>query len=68
LATRDGGDILITFAIITGRTYTLHRSDTLAPGSWAPTGLTFSGNGTTAAFRLPTNTPTRRYFRAEVSP
>jgi len=66
LVTKDGGDILINFPAILGRTYTLQRSDTLAPGSWAPTGLNFSGTGT-AGFRLPTTTPARRYFRVEVS-
>lgn len=62
-ATRTGGNLVITFPTVSGKTYRLERSDTLAP-VWVNTGLTpVSGNGSVQQFTVPAGSPARRFFR-----
>ncbi len=67
--TPSGGNLEISFPSVTGKTYTLWRSDTLT-GSWMNTGLTaISGNGSVQQFTIPApviGVP-KRFFRVQVS-
>ena len=38
---QSGGDFIISFPTVTGKTYLLQRSDTLAAGSWTDAGADF---------------------------
>ena len=58
----------ITFPTVTGRTYTLQRSDTLAPGSWVNAGFSAVGDGQPRSFD-PTFISagvSKRFYRLEV--
>ena len=68
IATRSGANLLITFASVQGRTYTLQQSDTLAPDSWsnAPN-ASVTGDGTAKTFTSPT-TANRRFLRILANP
>lgn len=69
-STVNGADLIISFSTVTGRTYTLQRSDTLAPVSWTNSGLPapLAGTGAVSAFTIPASTPNRRFFRVQVGP
>ena len=63
-----GATLTLTFPSVTGRTYTLEYSDTLAPGSWILSGLpAVAGDGSVKIFTLPHSSPARRFFRIRVS-
>ncbi len=64
---KDAAGLFMRFPTVTGRTYTIQRSSTLAAGSWTSTGLTSEGSGNTQTFRLPANSPGRWFFRVAVS-
>jgi hypothetical protein len=61
----SGADLIISFPTVTGRTYTLERSDTLAPNSWTTSGLPapLAGNGSVRSFTVPAPGQIRRLFR-----
>lgn len=62
-AVRSGGNLLILFASVTGRTYTLQQSDTLAAGSWSNSpNAAINGNGAVKTFTVPVSIA-RRFFR-----
>jgi hypothetical protein len=62
-------NIVISFLTAAGRTYTLERSDTLAPGSWTSAGLpAITGDGSLKQFTVPDGPPARRYFRVMAGP
>ena len=61
---RSGANLILTFPTLTGRTYTLWRSDTLAASTWINTGLpSIAGTGTTLTFTVPVPAAARRFFR-----
>lgn len=63
-AVRSGGNLLISFPSVTGRSYRLLRSDTLAPGSWVDSGLAvITGNGTTRTFTVTVPALQRRFYQ-----
>jgi len=65
------GNLLISFPSAAGKSYTLWRSNTLAPGSWVNTGLpALSGDGTIKTFTTvaPVLGVPTRFFRAQVGP
>ena len=65
----NGGNLTLSFPTMTGRTYTLWRSDTLADGTWTNTGLAaLAGTGATLTFTVPATTPARRFFRVHADP
>lgn len=66
-ASRDAGDLVIEFPSVTGRTYRLQQSETLAAGSWTDTALPVTGDGATHAFRISTGSQARQYFRIKIS-
>jgi hypothetical protein len=66
---KSGNDMLISFPSVSGKTYTVQRSDTLQGGSWttvqdgiAGTGGTVQVTDTDGALRL------RRFYRVVVNP
>jgi|GEM_PF-3119523 len=65
---RSGTDLLISFPSVTNCTYTLWRSETLAEGIWADTGLAaLTGTGDALTFTVPSTSPASRYFRVRAS-
>ena len=68
---RSGGTLVISFPSVSGRTYTLWRSDSLT-GAWTNTGLTtITGNGTVRQFTVspaPVAGVPKRFFRVQVGP
>ncbi len=58
----------ITFPTVTGRTYTLQRSDTLAPGSWVNAGFSTVGDGQPRSFdpAFIIAGVSKRFYRLEV--
>ena len=70
-ATRSGGNLVITFPSVTGKTYTLWQSGTLGLGSWSNSGQTaLSGNGSTRTFTVtaPVGGVLQRFYRVLVTP
>ena len=68
-ATRSGGNLIITFPTVAGKTYTLWQSNTL--GSWTNTGqIALSGNGSPRTFTVtaPVAGFPKRFYRVEVGP
>ncbi|MGL4401082.1 MAG: choice-of-anchor Q domain-containing protein, partial [Luteolibacter sp.] len=63
----EPGFMVLVFPTVTGRTYTLQQSDTLAPDHWITPGLSIAGTGDLRSFRLPTTSPPRRFFRIGIS-
>jgi hypothetical protein len=63
--TITGPDLIISFPTVVGRTYTLERSDTVAPDSWTSSELPapLAGNGAVRSFIVPAAAPFRRFFR-----
>jgi hypothetical protein len=64
----SGGDLTVSFPTVTGRSYSLWRSDTLAAGTWTNTGLpALAGTGTTLTFTVPAPAPgvPERFFRVQ---
>ena len=69
ISTRSGGNVVISFPTVAGRTYTLWRSDNLTPGSWVDTGLpALAGNGSTRQFTVTITNPARRLYRVVIAP
>ena len=69
-AVRSGGNLIITFPSVTGRTYTLWQSDVLS-GAWTNTNQTpITGNGSPKSFSVPTPVPgvPKRFHRVQVGP
>lgn len=68
--TRSGGNLIVSFPSVTGKTYTLWRSDTLG-NDWVNTGLTpITGNGSVRQFSFPApviGIP-ERFYRVQVGP
>ena len=67
----SGGNLTISFPTVTGRSYTLWRSDTLAAGTWTNTGLpALPGTGTILTFTVPAPVPSvsERFFRVQAIP
>lgn len=63
-----GGDLVITFPTLVGRTYRYQRSDDLTPASWITVEASArAGTGSPESFVLPTTTPPRRFFRIGIS-
>jgi hypothetical protein len=70
-ALRSGGNVIITFPTVVGRTYTLWRSDTLASGSWVDSGAaSLTGDGNIKAFTItaPAIGVSKRFHRVQVGP
>ena len=68
-AVLEGSDLLVSFPSVTGRSYTLWQSDTLAAGTWTDTGLSaLPGTGATLTFTVLAPTPGHRFFRVQRSP
>jgi hypothetical protein len=68
---RDGGNLILNFPTMTGRTYSLWRSDTLTSGAWTNTGLlALAGTGTTQSFTIPVPAGGvfQRFFRVDADP
>ena len=64
-----GGHLVISFPTVTGRPYTLWRSETMAEGTWTDTGLpAVVGTGATLSFTVPASAPGHRFFRARANP
>jgi hypothetical protein len=67
----SGPNALISFPTITGKSYTLWRSDTLAPASWTDSGLTaIPGDGTEKTFIIPAPVTgvSERFYRVQRAP
>jgi hypothetical protein len=67
----SGPNALISFPTITEKSYTLWRSDTLAPASWSNTGLTaIPGDGTEKSFITPAPVTgvSERFYRVQRVP
>jgi hypothetical protein len=65
---RIGGNMTISFPTITGYSYTLWRSDALAPGAWTNTGFpALVGNGNIGTFFVPLGPATSGFFRVQAS-
>jgi hypothetical protein len=67
----SGGNLTLSFPTVSGRSYTLWRSDTLAAGSWTNTGIpSLAGTGTILTFTVPAPSAgvTERFFRVEADP
>ena len=68
-AVLNSGHLVISFPTVTGRIYTLWRSETMAEGTWTDTGLpAVVGTGATLSFTVPASGPDHRFFRAQVNP
>ncbi len=64
-ALRSGGNLVISFPSVTGKTYTLWRSDSLS-GSWTNSGQTpISGNGSVKTFTIAAPEPCVGFFRVK---
>ncbi len=62
----SGGNLTVSFPTVTGRNYTLWRSDTLAGGTWMNAGLSaLPGTGATLTFSVPAPAAGvfKRFFR-----
>lgn len=67
-ASRNGAGLLITFPTITGRTYTLETSTSLAAGSWVPDIFSArAGNGSAQSYSIAGTAANRLFFRVVVS-
>jgi len=67
----DSGNLVVRFPTVTGRTYTLWRSETLAEGTWINTGLEpLAGTGAVLAFTIPAPTAgvSKTFFRVHAAP
>ena len=67
----DNGNLILKFPSRIGRTYTLWRSDTLAGGTWTPSGLpSIPGDGTDKFFSVgaPAAGITKRFYRVQAAP
>ena len=67
----SGRNVLISFPTLTGKSYTFWRSDTLAPTSWANTGLAaIAGDGTPKTFATPAPVAgvPNRFYRVQREP
>jgi hypothetical protein len=67
----SGPNALISFPTITGKSYTLWHSDTLAPAAWTDTGLTaILGDGTDKTFITPAPVTgvSERFYRVQRAP
>ena len=68
-AVLDHGNLILGFPAVTGKTYTLWRSDTLTDSTWVDTGLTASaGTGATRTFTIPAPGVLKRFFRVQADP
>ncbi len=66
-ALRNGANVVISFPSVSGKSYTLWRTDSLS-SSWIDAGQTaISGNGTVKSFTIPVPTVgvTKRFFRVK---
>ena len=70
LLTLSSGTAQATIATLSGRTYQLQRSDTLAPGSWVNVGAATAGTGGNVTLSDPTSVSgvARRFYRVQISP
>jgi hypothetical protein len=69
-AVRSGANLVLTFPTVTGRNYTLRRSDSLT-GTWTDTGLPpLSGNDSNRTFTIPAPVAgtAKRFYRVEARP
>ena len=70
-AVLDSGKLILSFPTVTGRTYTLWRSDNLTSDPWTDTGLAaLTGTGATLTFTLPAPAAgvPKRFFRVHADP
>ena len=68
-AVLDGGDLLVSFPSLTGQSYTLWQSDTMADGTWTDTGLpAVPGTGGPLTFTLPAPAAGRLFVRVQAGP
>jgi hypothetical protein len=66
---RDGSDILISFGTVTGRVYSVERTDSLAAGGWQTVTTNVPGTGSIAQIRqVGGATQRERFYRLLVSP
>jgi hypothetical protein len=67
-ASHGGGNLLLTFPTIPGRTYSLQQSDTLAPEDWINAGQsTQTGDGSVKSFTVPVGAA-QRFYRVQSAP
>jgi N-acetylneuraminic acid mutarotase len=68
-AVLEGGNLLVSFPSVTGRSYTLWQSDSMNEGTWTDTGLPVQGGtGETLTFTIAAPVPGRRFFRVQGTP
>ena len=66
---RSGGDIVITFATVSGRSYQLEASSSLSVPTWDDVGSVVTATGASTGFNVPlAGHPVRRFFRLRVVP